>query len=71
MPNGHLAKKVDQDGDSYYIGWASPGTNTSIDGWKIQKIVMGPTDVEVTKLWADGNDRFDNVWDNRLSLNYS
>lgn len=56
-----------------YIGWAIPGSNTT-DGkadarWKIKKIdeTTNPTVIG----YADGNDNYDNVWDDRASLSYS
>ena len=56
-----------------YIGWAIPGSN-STEGkadarWKIKKIdeTTNPTVIG----YADGNDNYDNIWDNRASLSYS
>jgi len=51
-----------------YIGKAelNAGTNAS-SVWQIQKID------ETSGLilnWAEGNDNFDNVWDDRLNLTY-
>lgn len=51
-----------------YIGDAQIGSATSSAVWRIQKINK-TTGTVIT--WADGNDSFDNVWDNRLSLIYS
>lgn len=51
-----------------YVGESEPGTATSAAGWRIQRKT---TSGSLTKVeWADGNGRFDNVWDNRASLNY-
>lgn len=51
-----------------YIGKALIGTSSADNDWAIQK--MDETgDLIIT--WADGNDNFDNVWDNRASLVYA
>lgn len=52
-----------------YIGETLPGTATSSALWRIKKI--DETSNPTTILFADGNDKFDNVWDNRASLSYS
>ena len=53
-----------------YRGDATPGTLTSASAWRIQRMtVQSDGDTEV--LFADGNDNYDNIWDNRLSLSYS
>lgn len=58
--------------DLVYEGWANPGTATSAAAWSIRKNVYGGSPSSLSaSLWADGNTDFDNVWDNRASLNYS
>ena len=52
-----------------YIGWATMGTATSSALWRIKKIGIS-SDVYTIE-WADGNQSFDNIWDNRASLSYS
>lgn len=66
-----LSKQVDFIDDNHiYIGEANPGSAFSAAVWRIKYIViMSDGDVSVT--WADGNDSFDNVWNNRVSYNYS
>lgn len=51
-----------------YIGRCAPGTATSENKWQIQKI---DTTSGTSITFADGNDEFDNVWDDRASLSYS
>lgn len=51
-----------------YIGKAPVSTSTSSSQWQIRKI---DTSSGVVITWADGNDYFDNVWDNRSGLTYS
>ncbi len=63
------AKRVDFVGDTLiYLGEADPGTAESAASWRIKKI---DTTGDIFILWADGNNNYDNVWDNRLSLSYS
>lgn len=53
-----------------YRGDALPGTLTSAASWRIQRLTI-QSDGDMEVLFADGNDNFDNIWDNRLSLSYS
>ena len=67
---GPLASQLDDVGSGItYLGEAEPGAVTSNSVWRIKKIVETGPDVAIT--WADGDDLFDNIWDNRLSLSYS
>jgi hypothetical protein len=51
-----------------YIGRAEIGSLTSDAVWQIRKIdITG----EISITWADGNDSFDKIWDNRTILTYS
>lgn len=51
-----------------YVGYAPSGSLDSQAVWQIMRIDTSAGDkVE----YADGNTLFDNVWDNRASLNYS
>lgn len=51
-----------------YIGKAYVGASDSDNVWQIQRIEVVGTE-NVIK-WADGNTKFDNVWDDRASLSY-
>jgi len=51
-----------------YIGKAATGTATSSALWQIQKLDE-TTGTIIT--YADGNDSFDNIWDDRESLSFS
>ena len=63
------AKRVDFVGDTLiYVGEADPGTAESAASWRISKI---DTTLDISVLWADGNNNYDNVWNDRLSLSYS
>lgn len=69
--NKQYNKLVDViDPQNMYVGESIPGTATTAAGWRIKKIteLVGG---DMTILWANGSADFTNVWDNRLTLNYS
>lgn len=72
-PNGMAqATRTDTDGGSpetIYRGTATPGTASSASTWRCEEITINAGDVTI--LFADGNDNYDNVWDNRAALSYS
>jgi hypothetical protein len=53
-----------------FIGDAIHGTATGSANWRIKKFTLSSGN-PTAKEFADGNDSFDNVWDNRLTLSYS
>jgi hypothetical protein len=53
-----------------YRGDALPGVATSAASWRVQRLTQ-QSDGDMEILFADGDDNFDNIWDNRLSLSYS
>lgn len=64
-----LKTLVDEvSGTLSYMGKADPGSATSAAVWQIRRI---DTSSGLTVDWADGNTRFDNVWDDRAGLSYS
>ena len=65
--------RTDTDGatpETIYRGKALPGTATSTAAWRLEEITIA-ADGDVSILFADGNDNYDNVWDNRAILSYS
>jgi len=68
-----LATLIDFAGGSpeiIYTGKAQPGTLTSVASWRISRTtIQADDDVQVE--WADGDDAYDNIWDNRAALSYS
>lgn len=58
----------DVNGTVLYKGWAVIGTENSDAVWKIARYTFTGDDLVVE--WADGNNNYDNVWDNRLALSY-
>lgn len=57
------------DSSTIYIGKAAQGSATSSAVWQIKKMVTSGTVILFT--YADGNDFYDNVWDDRASLSYT
>lgn len=53
-----------------YVGKALPGSTTASASWRVTRLTL-QSDGDIEILYADGNDAFDNIWDNRLSLSYS
>jgi len=51
-----------------YIGMGKVGSATSAAVWQIRRITKSGT-VTVFE-FADSNDLYDNIWDNRASLSY-
>lgn len=54
-----------------YIGYANPGTATSVAMWRIARIDYDANDLPIAVLYADGNESYDNIYDNRAVLSYS
>lgn len=61
--------KIDQSGDDTYIGFAKLGSVTNAAVWQLLKI--SDAGAVTTIAYADGNDNYDNVWDDRASKSYS
>lgn len=53
-----------------YIGLAIPGTATSSASWQIKKLTYSGNNV-ISILFADGDTKFDNIWDDKGDLDYS
>lgn len=68
-----FAQQVDfVTNDLIYRAEAVPGTATSAASWRIRKIdIDNASKGDIATTWADGNDNFDNVWDDRAILSYS
>lgn len=68
-----LTTRTDTDGaspETIYKGTANPGSATSLAVWRMERITIA-TDGDISILYADGNDSFDNIWDSRAALSYS
>jgi hypothetical protein len=69
VPTRKSLRIDDVDSSTTYIGEASFGSSEASAVWRIYKLALSGTVTSIT--WADGNDEFDNVWNDRLSLSYS
>jgi hypothetical protein len=56
------------DSNTTYVGHASPGSLTDDNVWRIKKISVSGTVTSIK--YADSNELFDNVWDDRATLIY-
>jgi YD repeat-containing protein len=54
-----------------YFGKADIGTSSSEEKWQIQKFTYDVNNNTVSIAFADGDDAFDNSWDNRATYTYS
>lgn len=69
MSSTKYAINLDQaDADTLYVGEAPIGAATSESRWRISRILTSGTITSVK--WADGDQDYNNVWDNRASLTY-
>jgi len=69
VPNYNIVIRVKSDDSNIlYIGYASIGSATSAALWRIMRL-DSTTKLDIK--YADGNDKFDNIYDNRQSLSYS
>lgn len=66
-----IALDYDSLGNLVYIGRAQPGTAKNDAGWQIMKLTYDGNGNLTDVQWADGDEQFDNVWDNRAVLVYS
>ena len=67
---GEYTIKIDQPTSSTtYIGKANIGSATTQAVWQIRKYDKNGT--ETTLYWADSNTYFDNIWDDRTSLDFT
>lgn len=70
VETGSLITLVDEASATVtYVGYASPGTLEASSTWKIQKITISGS--ITTVLFAEGDDNFDKVWNDRASYTYS
>jgi hypothetical protein len=51
-----------------YIGEAAISIAESVAFWKIKKLEQVGSVLKIT--WADGNEQYDNVWENRAGYTY-
>lgn len=56
------------DANTAYLGLAAIDSDPAATVWQIKKLDF-TTGVDVR--WADGNSKFDNIWNNRASITYT
>lgn len=61
--------KSDIIGVYQYIGTAPSGYLDSSPVWQILRLTLSGSDV-IAIDWADGNQSYDNIWDDRFSKDY-
>lgn len=69
-----LAQEVDDEGSLIYIGTAQPGSATASAVWRLKRITItidGSGREDLKTEYADGDNAFNNVWDNRAAASYS
>ena len=59
------------EGNPEYVGEAAVGSGTSDSVWRIKNIKWNNDNNPTSVKWADGDTSFNNVWDDRASLDYS
>lgn len=64
-----LITRIDDLGATIYIGYGRPGALTNEASWRVLRLLQTGSETVVT--FADGDDKFDNVWDDRASLAYN
>lgn len=52
-----------------YVGEAATAITEAASFWKIKRLTTVGTVLKIE--WADGNEDYDNVWNDRTSLTYS
>jgi hypothetical protein len=62
-------QRIDQSNpNEIYNGYAIAGALNSDPVWAIERVSRRGDVISYT--WADGNENFDNIWDDRLTLSY-
>jgi hypothetical protein len=69
-PRQTITMEYDTNNNPIYIGKAAMGTDKDEALWRIQKLTYSGTNLTDVQ-WADGDDSFNNVWDDRASYSYS
>lgn len=71
LNNYTLAFAYNEVGDLLYFGRALVGASKAAAVWQIKKFLYDINENLVDVLWADGNENFDNIWNNVTDLSYS
>lgn len=61
----------DVNSNAIYQGWAVPiAANKANAVWRICHLTYDASNRCTDIQWADGNENFDNIWNDRVSLSY-
>ncbi len=62
----------DTESCRFYIGEATTGSPTTSAVWRIRLLTekTGTNDGDLNIIFADGDQEFDNIWDNRGTINF-
>ena len=72
MNVGLVEERVENSGFRViYQAWAAIGSSESEAVWLISKLNYDAGGLFSERVWADGEDTFDKVWDDRATYNYS
>ena len=69
--NYMTALDYDSSGNLIYIGKANMNSSKADGVWSIRKLVYDASNNLTDMLWANGDGAFNNIWDNRITINYS
>lgn len=70
--NGGQIIRIDESNPLItYYGYANIGSLPNQAVWSIKKITRDAATDIVTEQWAEGNRLYDNIWDDRVTLNYA
>ncbi len=54
-----------------YQGWAVVGSSESESVWLISKLTYDGSGIFIGRAWANGEDKFDKIWDSKDTYSYS
>jgi YD repeat-containing protein len=66
-----IAYDYDGSGNLIYIGKAVIGTTKAQAFWQIQQLTYNGSNQLTDTKWADGDAKYDNIWNNRAGGTYS
>lgn len=67
--NNDSATQTAESGSITYVGSAAPGALTSDAVWRIKRLTESTAGLIVE--FADGDDAYNNIWDNVTTLSFS
>ncbi len=68
---GTILLDYDVSNNPIYVGEAAIGVGASEAKWRIRKLTYDGSNNVTAIQWAQGNTRYDKIWDNRATYAYS